>query len=259
MTAPAHILVVGTGRMAHQLGQALARAGHVMAGVAGRDAAATARLAARLGTTAHALGGPMPPARLVLLAVSDDAIGAVAGRLPVTDAVVVHTSGAGGLDLLAPHPRRGVLWPVQSLVMDPPMDLAEVPLIVDAGTDADRDLLLPVARSVSRVVLALDLPQRERLHLAAVFTSNLPVFLVAEAQRMLGAMDLPADLLGPLWRTTAERVAGTGAREALTGPARRGDRATVQRHLALLADDPELARTYRLLSERIMRTYGHHP
>lgn len=251
------ILMIGTGRMAHQLGQALTHAGHVLVGVAGRDPERTAALAQDLGTDPMALGDPLPPSELVLLAVSDDAISAVAGQLPITDAVVAHTSGASSLDLLAPHPKRGVLWPVQSLTLGRSMDLSDVPLIVDANSDAARALLLAVARTVSGAVHVIGGEQRRRMHLAAVFANNLPVFMLAEAQHMLRAMELPTDLLTPLWRTATANAADGDALGSLTGPARRGDQATIQRHLDLLADDPELARIYQLLSERIMRTFGH--
>jgi predicted short-subunit dehydrogenase-like oxidoreductase (DUF2520 family) len=251
------ILLVGTGRMAYQLGHAVVQAGMDLVGVAGRSLEARNALARYLDRRSIDLARPLPGTDLVLLAVSDDAIAEVAHGLPDSGAVVAHTAGALGMDLLAPHADRGVLWPIQSLGHGAAMDLREVPLVVDASSDRARRMLLEVAGRVSEVVLELAVEQRQRVHLAAVLTSNLPVWLASEGQRLLRQMKLPTSLLTPLWKTTAAKLAAHGPDAALTGPARRGDRHTVQHHLALLADEPELQRIYALLSEQIMRAYGH--
>ena len=48
-----------------------------------------------------------------------------------------------------------------------------------------------------------------------------------------------------------------GAKEAVTGPARRGDIRTIAQHLDRLTSDPDLRRAYAVLSDLILRTY--HP
>ena len=49
----------------------------------------------------------LPTCDVVLIAVSDYAIQEVSSQLPLTDAVVVHTSGASSLDLLKNHKFEG--------------------------------------------------------------------------------------------------------------------------------------------------------
>jgi len=251
------ILLIGTGRMAYQLGHAIVSAGLDLVGVAGRDAEARERLARFLDRKAIDLTKPLPKADLVILAVSDDAIATVAASLPRTGAVVAHTAGAIGMDLLSDHADHGVLWPIQSLSHGQPMDLHDVPMVVDANGEKARAVLLELARTLSEVVLELPLEQRQRVHLAAVLTSNLTVWLVREGQRILREQKLPTSLLTPLWRSTAARVATFGPDQTLTGPARRGDRETIGHHLELLTNDPELSKVYALLSEQIMKAYAH--
>lgn len=255
MPAPS-ILLIGTGRAAFHLGHALRKASINVVGVVGRDAERTASLATRLGTAPIALGTDLPKADMILLAVRDDAIAEVSDRSPLSTAVVVHTSGAQPLDGVARHPQHGVLWPVQTLSEGEPMDLRNVPLVIDANNEEARAVIKDVAQRISDRVLELAHEQRQRVHLAAVLTSNFPVFLVREAQRSLAEQGLPADLLEPLWSATAANVLSKGPDASLTGPARRGDDKTIQRHLDLLKDDPELRRAYALLSELIQRTYG---
>lgn len=251
------ILLIGTGRAAFQLGHAFRANGVTITGVAGRDAQRTRQLAGALRTTPLPLGDRLPPSDTMLIAVSDDAIAQVAEQLPVSDAIVAHVSGSRSLDVLAKHPHHGVLWPVQTLGPDTPMDLRTVPLIVDGNDEHTRTILLALAGRISDRPLVLAHEQRRLVHLAATLTSNLPVFLAAEAQRLLREYDLPPDLLMPLWHATAVNVERMGPANALTGPARRGDVRTVQAHLDRLTHDPDLRRAYALLSNMILKAYGH--
>jgi len=257
MSGNQRVLLIGTGRMAYHLGHAMVKAGVNVIGVAGRNKERLTDLARFLDRPAFRLDRPLPDADLVLLATSDDSIAEVAGALPVSGAVVAHTAGAMSLDALAPHAHRGAIWPIQTLSHGAPIDLADVPMVVDSNSAVARDAMLRLARAISGSVLELSHEKRELLHLAAVLTSNFPVFLVGEAQRLLRKEKLPPDLLMPLWRTTANNVSTIGPDQALTGPARRGDVTTIKRHLDQLTDEPELRRAYALLSEMIQRAHGH--
>ncbi len=259
MPLRAGILLVGSGRAAHHLGHAIVRAGLPLAGVVGRDAARTKDLALTLRTTPFAPDEALPAAALTLLAVSDDAIPQVAAALHIGEGTVAHLSGAVDMDALKPHPHRGVLWPVMSLSPGEPQDLSHVPLVVDASDDAARRALMDLARSLSGKVVELPPEQRRLVHLAAVFASNFPVALFAEAQRLLEHEGIRPDLLTPLWRSACAKAADAGPREALTGPARRGDTGTMERHLASLQADADLRKAYAMLSELIAKRYRRQP
>lgn len=249
-------LIIGTGRMAYQLGHSIVAAGMDLVGVAGRNAAKVNDLSRFLERPAIDLHAPLPEVDLVLIVVSDDAIAEVAASLPTTDAVVAHTAGAKDLDVLAPHAHRGVIWPIQSLSHGAPVELRDVPLAVDGSDTRSLELLLSVSRNLSSSVVQLPPEQRRIVHLAAVLASNFPVLLLREAQALLRLHKLPPQLLMPLWRSTATKVAAIGPDQAMTGPARRGDHDTVQRHLDLLPDGTPLKRIYALLSDRILEVYG---
>ncbi len=210
------VLIIGTGRAAQQLGDALWRSGAELAGVAGRNPARTQELATRWTCLPYALGSSLPPAGMYLLAVSDDAIQSVAATLVTGSAPMVHLSGTRSLDLLLPHGHRGVLWPVQSLSTGAPMDLAEVPLVIDA-TDADTlRMLRRMAGRLSGTVVTLPFEQRRRLHLSAVLASNFPAFLLREAQRLLTAHGIDPQLVLPLWKATTKKAATKKAAKKTT-------------------------------------------
>lgn len=251
------ILLIGTGRVAFNLGHAMAKAGLELIGVMGRNSDRTKQLAAQLKASPFSFNDPLPPADVVLIAVSDDAIATVSDRIGGSNAVVIHTSGASSIDLLSPHPQRGVLWPVQTFISEKVIDLQNVPLIIEGNTDQVRSMVLQLARKLSDTVIGLDHVRRQRLHLAAVLTANFPVALVMEAQDLLEAQGLSKELLMPLWKTTAANVIEMGVQKALTGPAKRGDRRTIENQIALLHSDPQLQQVYRSISELILGKGSH--
>lgn len=250
------VLIAGTGRMAAHLGSALQAAGITLAGIAGRDVARARSLAAPLGCPAFALGDTLPERDVQLIAVSDDAITSVGRQLPPIAGITAHTSGARGWDLLDGHQHRGVLWPVQSFSAGTPVSLRGVPLVIDAEDAEAQRRLSALAAVLSDRSATLALPQRQLLHIAAVFASNFPVQLLIEARHLLQREGLDPELIVPLWRTTAQNAA-LNAETALTGPARRGDRHTIDAHLRRLSADADLRRVYEVISDLILN--AHHP
>lgn len=257
MATKDRILLIGTGRVAFHLGHALKNGGADLVGLVGRNSDRTNALATELGTKAFAFDPSLPDTEIVLIAVSDDAIATVAAQLPPSRAVHIHTSGASGLDRMSPHEHQAVLWPLMTLSPGRPMDLRQVPLVTDANTDKAAQAVKALAEGISERVSPLSLADRELVHLAAAMSTNLPLFLLSEAQRLLGTAGIDPAILLPSFRAMAANAERIGAQEALTGPARRGDHGTIQRHLDRLAHEPDLRRAYALLSTMILRAHGH--
>jgi len=95
--------------------------------------------------------------------------------------------------------------------------------------------------------------EKVRYHAGAVFGSNYMAALLDIAEELVG-IDGARDDLANLAFSAVEnwRAQRNGAR--FTGPAARGDVEVLERHLAALADRPELAEIYRLLAARILAT-----
>ncbi|HEX4956878.1 MAG TPA: DUF2520 domain-containing protein, partial [Lacibacter sp.] len=66
---------------------------------------------------------------------------------------------------------------------------------------------------------------------------------------------LSFQMLHPLIMETAERLKAETARQLQTGPARRGDEQTMQKHLQLLNNEPELQDLYKTISNSILKMY----
>ncbi|MBC9796976.1 Rossmann-like and DUF2520 domain-containing protein [Sinomicrobium weinanense] len=190
-------------------------------------------------------------ADLYLIAVSDDAISEVSAKLPFKGRLVAHTSGSVALEELSPENRRGVFYPLQSFSRDKDVDFSKIPLCIEAENDRDREILEYVARSISQRVHPVNSEQRRSLHLAAVFVNNFVNHLYAIGDDICRKNDLPFDLLKPLIAETAKKIEHMPPVEAQTGPARRNDQNTLQKHLNQLNLHPTYKKIYELLTKSI--------
>jgi predicted short-subunit dehydrogenase-like oxidoreductase (DUF2520 family) len=200
------------------------------------------------------LADPLPEADFYLVAVSDKAVAGVARMLAPYKGMVCHTSGALGLEALRENARKGVLYPLQTFSRDREIDFSKVPLCIEAGNAGDARLLMRLAGALSGHVVEADSNLRKRLHLAAVFLNNFSNHMVHLAEALCQKEGLPDQVLKPLLEETFEKLRVMPAYEAQTGPARRGDRESMDAHLLLL-DDPMTREVYRLISKSIQRTY----
>lgn len=170
---------------------------------------------------------------LLVLAVPDDAIADVAAAVrPEPDTAVLHLSGSRRLDVLAPHLRRGSLHPLASL---PDAETGVRRLLGGCTFAVAGD---PAARCLVEQFggRALEVPEDRRAlyHATASVAANHLVALAAQVERLAAHAGVPVDAYWPLMRDTLDNVTRVGAPAALTGPAARGDTATLAAHVAAL-------------------------
>ncbi|MGB8860132.1 MAG: DUF2520 domain-containing protein [Ilumatobacteraceae bacterium] len=230
------VRIIGGGRAGRSFRSALAAAGWETAEPWGRtdDAAAAAH-----------------GADVVIIATPDAAIASVAASIePVDDCVVVHLSGALGLGPLAGHPRRAVVHPLVAL---PDGDRGAARLHgawFGLSTHGD-PLADEIVASLEGRPIRVSEGDWAIYHASAVIASNHLVALLGQAERVAGSIGVPLGALLDLARGSFEDVVALGPAAALTGPVRRGDMATVQRHLDALPDDEREA--YRAMARQAAR------
>ena len=110
-----------------------------------------------------------------------------------------------------------------------------------------------MAQSISSNIHHISSEQRLRLHIAAVFANNFVNSLYANAATLLEDQNLPFRILHPLIMETALKAIDTYPRNVQTGPAIRNDELTINKHLQLLASNPELKKVYQLLTTQIQQ------
>lgn len=189
-----------------------------------------------------------------IICVSDDAIPLVANQLRFKNRLVVHTSGAVSMEKLSAKNRKGVFYPLQSFSKDKPVDFKTIPICIEAVADADIQLLHRLGKSISEEVYEIASDSREKLHVAAVFVNNFVNYLYSLGKEILEAHNLPFALLKPLINETAHKLTFLEPYEAQTGPAKRNDQKTIQKHLELL-NNPEHKEIYKLLTQAIQNQH----
>jgi predicted short-subunit dehydrogenase-like oxidoreductase (DUF2520 family) len=248
-----HIAIVGAGNLAWSLAPALQRAGAQVIQLISRQAGRRAELAARCGIPGQAAhpADLDPAANLVLLTVPDGAVAEVTAQLPPGGALVAHTSGSSPL---AGRPgQRAVLYPLQTFTWGIPADFQAIPIFVEADPP-HLEPLLALAQAMSPQAYALDSGARLQLHHGAVWASNFVNLMLRIASQVMPeplAGHPGLELYAPLLREQIRKALAAGPAAAQTGPALRGDRETITRHLALLDGHADWQELYRLLSRAI--------
>jgi len=256
------IVLIGAGRVARQLGPALRERDVAIEQVISRSSSEElARSCGAAALTFGELDKIVSDADLYLLAVSDGAIREVSQQLAAhlpSSARIAHTSGATPLEELSDHfDQRGVFYPLQTFSDGRPVDFRDIPFCIEALSPWFEKDLLAFAKKLSTRVHRITSEERAVLHVAGVFANNFSNHLYAKAQDILDRRELSFDLLRPLIRETAAKVQDQPPREAQTGPAVRGDQATLDRHLAFLRKHhPEMVGLYEQLSDSIQRSLG---
>ncbi len=200
----------------------------------------------------------MPEADVYVLALKDDAVGEFSRHLAGRRGLTVHTSGAVPSTVLQTR-RRGVFYPLQTFTEHTEPDWTAIPLLVYAQTSEDTALLERLARMLTPEVFRVDDDQRARLHTAAVFVSNFTNAMVQIGEELNREAGLPEELLKPLLEATFRNILEKGAEAVLTGPARRGDIKTIEKHLRLLSEGGHRTEKdiYEAVSRWILRKFSH--
>ncbi|MDH6243665.1 DUF2520 domain-containing protein [Mycobacterium sp. OTB74] len=271
--------IISAGRVGSALGVALERADHVVVACAAISHASRQRAVRRL-PDSQVLPAPDVAARveLLILAVPDAELAGVVTGLAATGSVrpgtiVVHTSGANGIAVLAPLTDQGCV----PLAIHPAMtftgsdeDIARLSETCFGITAAD-EIGYAIAQSLVLEIGGEPFRVREDArtlyHAALAHAGNHVITVVLDAVEALRAAVAGQELLGqelvgdapggiaerilaPLARASLENALQRG-QSALTGPVARGDAAAVVAHLHALDEvNPKLAEAYRALSLR---------
>lgn len=190
-------------------------------------------------------------ADLYIISVSDDAIQSVSNSLIFSDKLVAHSSGSVAMEDLNDSNRKAVLYPLQTLSKKRDIDFRTVPLCIEAQNETDLQLLKEVAQELSDHVYQVDSEQRKSLHVAAVFVSNFSNHLYTIGNDICTEHQVPFEILKPLIAETAKKIQTLAPTDAQTGPAKRNDSTTINKHLAILTDENQKD-IYKILTKSII-------
>ena len=255
-----NISFIGSGNLAWHLAPALDNAGFVVKEVYSRNARHTESLTGRLyqAEVKATLDFSTSSSSIFIIAVNDESINEIAREIILPDeAVLAHTSGSVPLTDLqfAATPNIGVFYPLQTFTKNKKIDFKQTPIFIESANEDTEIALTALAKAISNQVRKIASEERKALHVAAVFASNFTNHMLTIAKEIMQQNSLEYDWLKPLISETINKSLQLGPEEAQTGPAKRGDLETLEKHLSFLHDNPSTAEIYKIISQHIIDRY----
>ncbi|HEY7342691.1 MAG TPA: Rossmann-like and DUF2520 domain-containing protein [Ktedonobacterales bacterium] len=254
LSAIGNIGIIGSGAVGGTLARAIAAAGGTVVAVSARHLEHAEALSRHIpGCRAFTTPDEVAAvSRLVLLAVPDDAIIPVAGRVQWSASqCVVHLSGAMSARVLSAATEHGAavaaLHPLMTFtraLTDSSLDEIQERLrgcvwALETSDETLRETLHAIVIALGGRVAMLSENDRIPYHIAGVLASNYIVTLIGAAVALWESFGEDASLareaLMPLVRASVENLAAMPPSAALSGPIARGDLGTLRAHLDWLA------------------------
>src|SRR6185312_12111642 len=257
------IAIVGPGTLGSALARALHGAGCRVAEIIARDDRQSLR---RAGTVARKIESSATTtaraefsARVIWICVPDDSISQVAAQIADdrdwSRKIVVHSSGALSATVLSAFKAQGAeiasAHPLMTFVLDSAPNFSGVPFALEGDTKA-LTMIAALVRRIGGTPFRIPARAKAAYHAFGFFSSPALAALVAAAEQVGALAGLDArrcrELMEPIVRQTIDNCFRTTPQQAFSGPLRRGDVATVRKHLDVLSSHPDLLALYRSLA-----------
>jgi predicted short-subunit dehydrogenase-like oxidoreductase (DUF2520 family) len=250
---PTSIAIVGAGRVGRALGRRLRETGWHITSVVTRSESSARRAARYIGAGRPygKLSRLILETRVVLIAVPDDAVAALAEQLAQIGGeewkgkIILHTSGALDSRALAPLQRFGAIvgsiHPLQSFSSRVAPSLEGVWIVIE-GMPRALKMARRIAHDLGGVPVNVHLQDKSAYHSAGVFSAAHVLALIEAGTRILTTVGFSRRQAGlallQLSRQVLSNFERFGANVAWSGPAARGDFGTIAGHMTALKNYP---------------------
>ncbi len=262
------IAIIGAGKLGSSLFRALKMSGYKRLVLCGRElfAVIKTRYISQKEYINKLNAQIVSETDVVFIAVQDDRIAGVSEDLQkfeLTNKFILHTSGARDSKLLDNLKIKGAVigsfHPMQTFERNflPPSIWKNVVCSYE-GDERGKKIIKDICSKLHAKTLFINKEQKSAMHLAGVVSSNYIVSLLIWAERILdnaGIKEIDkTDILYPLIDRTVQNYKNRPLQDILSGPLKRGDLETIQKHLDYLnhsADKLDIE-LYKKLAELIL-------
>lgn len=251
------LVLIGSGRVARNLGHAFKEAGHCIVQVYSPTLVHAKNLASELDSSIYTnnIGDLIRNANCYIVAIKDDAIANVVKQLNVGNGLVVHTSGSTPVDVFKENKSikyYGVFYPFQTFT-NKLIPFQNIPIFIESPFNECVSHLKEMGKFISNKVSVLNSENRLRLHISAVFACNFLNHMLVLGNKVLSAAGLDFSILQALVNETVSNAFSTdNPINAQTGPASRNDINIINKHIELLVAHPDLQAIYQQLTDSII-------
>lgn len=197
----------------------------------------------------------------IILSVSDSSIEVVKREIsqlrPNGDhPILIHTCGSAQMDILkSGNSEYGVLYPLMTLSKIKPVDFKIVPFLIEYSGEKAGAIIRSIVEKLGSEYKVCSSYERLRLHLAAVYVSNFVNYLISCSFDIAKPDHM---FLMPLALETVRKAfLYENPDNVQTGPAKRGDLVTIDKHKELLKSfEGDHAKVYEQLTNLIFKKYN---
>ncbi len=192
---------------------------------------------------------------IILICISDDAIKTIAEKLKNHTAIIAHCAGSVSIDVLGAIKNPAVFYPLQTLST---LEENAFPLLIESKNEVDLQTLTHLAQNMGLNPQIMNSEERLKLHLAATMSNNFTHYLLSNIKHFLSENKLEAELLKPLLYKTINLFFDqqNDSFALQTGPAKRKDQTSINKHLSLLQQEQDLLKLYQFFTEEIRKKYN---
>lgn len=252
------IAFVGAGNVAYHLAQSFDKNGHQVTDIFSKNITHAKALCQKLydAKPTNLLDFSQSGADVFFICLPDDVLKSQIGTIifPI-NAILAHTSGSVSMDIFDALESNnfGVFYPLQTFSKFTDLDIKSVPICIEASNENTEKILEKLAFSICENVAFYNSEDRKIVHIAAVFACNFTNHLYAISYDILHQNGLSFELLKPLIKITMQKaLSATHPKLVQTGPAIRKDFGTIDSHVELLSNQPNLSDLYENISNSII-------
>lgn len=250
-----NIYIAGSGNVSWHLIRALKNANIHVSGVWSRNSLKLNELSQTLNIPIISENEFYAQNGLFFLCVNDSSIEKIASNFR-SKSILIHCAGSLPLSILEKYsPNSGVFYPLQTLNKEIEVNFNEIPILLEFSNNEVKQILTTITEKLNCTYFYYSSEQRILVHIAAVLANNFSNLMFALAQDFLQKHQINPSILNPLITETASKAIKYGAYNSQTGPSVRNDSLTIEKHLTILKDLPELKNFYSFVSNYINMYY----
>ena len=133
------------------------------------------------------------------------------------------------------------------------LDYSKIPFLLEASNKDVKNRLNEFMSKISKNISLENSESRFIYHITAVIINNFTNHLIVKSQQIIKSNNLNFEFLYPLIEETIKKTEVMSALEAQTGPAKRNDKITIEKHIDFLKKY-DVEKLYRAISDSIINT-----
>lgn len=249
-----NITIIGSGRLAFNLAMALYSRNHIIKQIYSRNKKTGSDLAQKVKSQfCDKISDINELTDIYIIAITDDNIKKFIYNFIDTKKIIVHTSGSTSIDIFKnKYVNYGVFYPLQTFNLEKLVTFENIPICIEASNDKAYNKLKLLAKTISTKHYSINSQQREKIHIAAVYSCNFVNHLIAISYRILESNNIPTEILNGLLKQTFNNLINQNPDKIQTGPAFREDFKIIDNHINQLANNKTYQDIYNLITKSII-------